>query len=277
MTPDVLIVGHVAKDITDDGWRAGGSVLYAATQCRRLGLNTAVVTVCSPDVEPEALVPDVSWHVLRDEASTTFENRYVGGQRSQRVLDQARAIQIDDIPGSWQGAPVVLLMPIFHDVALDVVSAFSCSATLLGASVQGWLRQLDITRVIPPEVTPSARVWQGTDVVVASEEDLRDPDTAVQWSKYVPTVVLTRAEQGTTVWQDGHRSDLPALKVDAIDPTGAGDIFTAAFMVRLNETGDSVAAARFASAAAALAVQGWGIEAVGDRDEIELLLRREAA
>ncbi|MGE0686601.1 MAG: PfkB family carbohydrate kinase [Dehalococcoidia bacterium] len=277
MTPDVLIVGHVAKDITDDGWRAGGSVLYAATQCRRLGLNTAVVTVCGPDVDPEALVPDVSWMVLRDNTSTTFENQYEGGSRSQRILDQGRPIRVEDIPEAWQGAPIVLLMPVFQDVDLEIVSAFACSATLLGASVQGWLRQLDITRVMPPLETPSAKAWRGVDVVVASEEDLRDPESAGEWSEYVPIVVLTRAEQGTTVWQDGRRSDVAALRVDAIDPTGAGDVFTAAFVVRLQESGDAAEAARFASAAAALAVQGIGTEAIGDREAIEALLRREAA
>lgn len=277
MTPDVLIVGHVAKDITDDGWRAGGSVLYAATQCRRLGLNTAVVTVCGPDIEPEVLLPDVSWHVFRDTTSTTFENRYAGGHRNQRLLDRARPLMVDDIPEECQRAPIVLLMPIFHDVDPEIVSSFACSATLLAASVQGWLRELDITFIVPPSTAPSARPWQGTDIVVASEEDLRDPETAAEWSRYVPTVVLTRAEQGTTVWQDGRRTDLPALEVDAIDPTGAGDVFAAAFTVRLHETGDPIDAARFATAASALSVQGRGTEAIGGRETIEALLRREAA
>jgi hypothetical protein len=172
MTPDVLIVGHVTKDLVDEGWRAGGSVLYAAVQCQRLGLNVAAVTVCSSDIDPVALAPGVSWQVINDETSTTFENRYAEGQRSQQVLAQAQQIEIDDIPEEWQGAPVVLLMPVFRDIDEAILASFACWATLSGASVQGWLRELDITAIQTPAETPSGRRWQGTDAVFLSEEDL---------------------------------------------------------------------------------------------------------
>jgi sugar/nucleoside kinase (ribokinase family) len=273
MTPDVLIVGHVTKDLVDEGWRAGGSVLYAAAQCQRLGLQVAAVTVCSGDLDPASLAPEVSWQVINDETSTTFENRYAEGQRSQRVLAQARQIEIDDIPEEWQGAPVVLLMPVFRDVDEAILASFACSATLSGVSVQGWLRELDITTVRIPDETPSGRRWQGTDAVFLSEEDLAEPESAEAWTAYVPTVVLTRGERGTTVWSNGVRVDLPAIEVDAVDATGAGDVFAAAFMVRLHENGDTVDAARFATAAAAFAVQGRGIEAIGGREAIESLMR----
>jgi sugar/nucleoside kinase (ribokinase family) len=273
MTPDVLLVGHITKDLTNDGWRPGGSVLYAAAQCRRLGLNVAAVTACGPEIEPQALMPDVQWHVVRDTTSTTFENRYADGRRTQQLIDRARQLELDDIPEGWQAAPIVLLMPVFHDVDPDIVSAFACSATLLGASVQGWLRQLDITMVQPAQDRPSARAWQGTDVVFVSDEDVQDAESVEQWSRYIPTIALTRGTQGTTLWHEGTRHDLPALPVNEVDPTGAGDVFAAAFMVRLQQAGNAVEAARFASAAAALAVQGRGTEAIGDRDAIERLAR----
>src|SRR5688572_6368805 len=100
MTPDLLVVGHIVKDLIPGGWQAGGSVVYAAMQGQRLGLNVAAVTVCSSDVNPRAVVADVSdghsagphpnplpegegtfnWHVAHDDVTTTFENRYVEGQ-----------------------------------------------------------------------------------------------------------------------------------------------------------------------------------------------------
>ena len=277
MTPDVLLVGHIAKDITDDGWRAGGSVLYAAAQCRKLGLNVAVVTACGPEIDPPSLLPDVSWHVVPDMASTTFENRYEGDERTQLLLDRARPITIVDVPEEWQEAPIVQLMPIFHDVDVDMVSTFSCSATILGLSVQGWLRQLDITTIRRPEVIPDGRAWHGADVLFLSEEDLRVPEAAAEWAPYVPTIVLTRAGKGLTVWKDSCRTDFAGFPVEAVDPTGAGDVFASAFTVRLHETGDATEAARFASAAAALSVQGRGVEAVASREAIDAFLRREAA
>ncbi len=277
MTPDVLIVGHIAKDITNDGWRAGGSVLYAGEQCRRLGLNVAAVTICSAEIDPETLLPGVSWHTIRDTTSTTFENRYVEGRRSQRVLAQARQIGLDDIPEAWQTAPIVMLMPIMQDVDEAIISAFACSATLLSVSVQGWLRELDITRVRPVATLPTGKAWQGADVVFLSEEDVARSEAVSAWAPFVPNVVLTRAHHGCTVWHDGIRTDLPAFDAREIDPTGAGDVFAAAFTVRLHESGDSLDAARFASAAAVLAVEGVGLTAVGDRAAIEARLVREAA
>jgi sugar/nucleoside kinase (ribokinase family) len=277
MTPDVLLVGHITRDVTDDGWRAGGSVLYAAAQCQRLGLNTAVVTVCDHEIQPETLVPGVNWQVIGDNTSTTFENREVDGRRQQRVLDQARQISIEDVPDEWQAAPIVLLMPVFHDVDHAFVGAFTCSSTILAVTVQGWLRKIDIPNVEQPNATPSARAWQGVDVVFVSKEDVPDPEAVVAWAEQIPTVVLTRGKEGTTIWSDGHRADLPIIPADEVDPTGAGDIFATAFTLRFFETQDALEAARFASAAASLAVGGKGIEAVGTRDAIEARLRREAA
>ena len=43
---------------------------------------------------------------------------------------------------------------------------------------------------------------------------------------------------------------MPAFKVKAVDTLGAGDVFHAAFAFRLVETGDLIAAMRFAGAAA---------------------------
>ncbi len=277
MTPDVLIVGHIAKDITDDGWRAGGSVLYAAAQCQKLGLNTAVVTAWAESLDPAALVPGVAWQVRHDENSTTFENRYVDGNRTQRLLARGVPLGIEDIPEEWQMAPIVLLMPVFHDVEENVVSSFSCSATLLGVTLQGWLRQLDITVVRPPTQIPAGREWQGADFLFLSEEDIADPEAAEAWAQYVPHVILTRGKRGATVWSSDRRIDLPAVKAPEVDPTGAGDIYATSFAVRYRETGDVAEAAGFAAAAAAISVGGVGLANVANRATIEALRSTEAA
>jgi sugar/nucleoside kinase (ribokinase family) len=58
-----------------------------------------------------------------------------------------------------------------------------------------------------------------------------------------------------------------------VDPTGAGDVFAAAFLVRYHETGDAADAAAFAACAASCAVEGVGVSSLGDRPEV---LRRMA-
>jgi sugar/nucleoside kinase (ribokinase family) len=53
-----------------------------------------------------------------------------------------------------------------------------------------------------------------------------------------------------------------------VDPTGAGDVFAAAFLVRYQETGNPLEAAAFAACAASCAVEGVGATSLGDRAEV---------
>jgi 2-dehydro-3-deoxygluconokinase len=61
------------------------------------------------------------------------------------------------------------------------------------------------------------------------------------------------------LFSDGSsRTRLPGLRVGTVDATGAGDCFCGNLLARI-AAGDSIfAATRFANAAAALAVQGFG-------------------
>ena len=52
----------------------------------------------------------------------------------------------------------------------------------------------------------------------------------------------------------------PTFKVEAVDPTAAGDCFTGVLVKQYAETKDIVASARYASAAAAISVQHLGAQ-----------------
>jgi hypothetical protein len=265
---DFLAVGHVVKDITTAGWRLGGSVVYATVQAQRLGLSTAAVTVCSPDVSPAELLPGTTWHVLPDEQTTTFENRYRDGVRRQRLVQSARPIGAAQIPRAWVETPIVQVAPVFHDVDVGAGSVFP-EACLVGLSGQGWLRQLHGSDVRPGDVDESAP-WLIGDIVFVSEEDVTSPEAVSAWLRYVPLVVLTRGAAGFTVFDDAGRHDFEGAPAEEVDPTGAGDVFAAAFLVRWRETGgDLEATARFAATAAALSTEAEGFDGVATRERIE--------
>src|SRR5690606_39831490 len=88
-----------------------------------------------------------------------------------------------------------------------------------------------------------------------------------------PLVALTRGDQGVLVAADGAAPvAVPARAVRAIDPTGAGDAFTAGFVDAWLRTGDALAAAEAAVFVAARAVMvigggpaGWARRAGGPR------------
>jgi sugar/nucleoside kinase (ribokinase family) len=272
MVPDLVLAGHIVKDVCPEGWQPGGGVSFGAVQAQRLGLNVAVVTSCSPDVDPERLFPGVDWRIVPSDQSTSFDNRYAGGRREQRVVSQARQIRDDDVPPDWRASPIVLLTPVYHDVDPAIARAFS-PESLVGVAPQGWLRRLENGRV-RIDTVEDAPGWLAGDVVFVSEEDVADPASVAGWQSRVPAVVLTRGSAGCTVWSAAGRRDVTAPQMAEVDPTGAGDVFATAFIVRYHETRDSLEAARFACAAAALSITAPRFEAIGDRTAIEAVMQR---
>jgi sugar/nucleoside kinase (ribokinase family) len=276
MTPQLLIVGHIVKDLTPTGWVAGGGALYAAAQAQKLGLDTVIVTACDAVVDPAALVPGVQWRVLPVPECTRFENTYAAGHRTQRVYPVDRPISLSDVPEDWRRAPLVLLTPVFHDVDPALPALLKTDDNLVGLGAQGWLRRQENGKVLPGSSNGDL-AWLAGDAVFVSEEDVSDPEAIAAWQNRVRTVVLTRGSAGYTVWDGRGRHEIAAEPACERDPTGAGDIFATAYLTRYQETSDALASARFAAAAAAHSVEGAGIEAVGDRAAIEARLARHGA
>lgn len=71
-------------------------------------------------------------------------------------------------------------------------------------------------------------------------------------------VALTLGKDGTLVATRTERRTLAARRVEAVDATGAGDMFDGAFISEWLRTGDPFAAADYANAAAALSTLGRG-------------------
>ncbi len=90
----------------------------------------------------------------------------------------------------------------------------------------------------------------------------------------VRVVVLKRAERGCVVATgEGEQLSVPAWPVDAVDPTGAGDAFDAAFAVEWLAGRPLEEVARFANAVGALATTGLGATAaLPTRAQVEAFL-----
>ena len=61
---------------------------------------------------------------------------------------------------------------------------------------------------------------------------------------------------------------IPPRKANEVDPTGAGDIFATAFLLRLQETGDPVQSARFANITASFGVEHLGVAGIPSREKV---------
>lgn len=263
--PNYVVVGHVARDVVPGGYAPGGTALYAALAASRLGVATGVLTSAPPDMDVASVLGDAQVAVVPSREATIFENRYTPEGRVQFLRGRAAALGPGDVPGAWRGARMLHLGPIDDEVDPAIAAVFPRALRL--ATPQGWLRRWDSDECVYP--LPHATILDrlpALDVVVMSEEDLageRSPQEAVDaYRERVRIVVLTHGERGATVYAGKGVLHVPAFSAHEVDPTGAGDVFAAAFLVRYSEEKDLWGAARFAAAAASFVVEGRGASTV---------------
>jgi pfkB family carbohydrate kinase len=271
--PDFLAIGHITRDLLPDGrWRLGGAVTFAALTAARLGLRPAIVTSAPSDVLAvlDAVLPDIPLSVVPSAEATTFENIYTAQGRQQILHGRAAPLTLASVPEAWRDAPIVLLGPVAQEIDASVVSGSPDS--LVAATPQGWLRQWDADGVVTPSPLSNADVQlPHLRALILSREDIGvSADEVIgQWARIVPLIAVTCSRDGAYIWEHGVRSDVFAgYPAHEVDPTGAGDVFAAAFLCELQETGDAAAAIDFANRVAACSVEAAGGEGIPTREMV---------
>lgn len=273
--PDYLVVGTVTRDlIAGGGYRIGGTATYSAVTARALGCRVAVLTSAGDDLPLADLFDGIDLRVIPAPQTTTFENIYYDGRRRQYVRAVAAHLTPADVPPEWRRARIAHLGPLVQEIGPEMVDVFPAE-TLVGVTPQGWLRAWDATGLVRNQPWSSApRILARADAMVLSPEDVGgDSAQLAQYVGLARLAAVTHSWQGATLYHQGRQVTYPAYHVSEIDPTGAGDVFAAAFFIRLAETGDPPEAARFANAAASFAVEGEGISTIASRSAVEERLR----
>jgi len=272
--PDFLVIGVVTKDVVPGGHTIGGTATYAALTARNLGYRAAVLTSAEPTLDLGAALAGVDVHRVPSAATTTFDNQYVDGQRRQYLYAVADPIAATDVPASWRQAPVVHLGPLARELPADLPAHFPHS--LVGVTPQGWLRTWDgdDRLVRRRDWVEAPTVLAHTDVLVFSEEDVAgDQETIAAWVRLVPILIVTQGARGADVYVQGKPRHVNAFPAREVDPTGAGDVFAAAFLLRFHESGDPYEAARFAHCVASFCVEGPGTTNLPTREQVAQRLK----
>lgn len=270
MPPQFLVVGHVTRDLQTLGYRLGGTAVYASLAAQRLGLRAGLVTASHPDLQLSKQLAGVEVVNKASRRTTTMRNEYLPQGRVQYMEEVASPITVEDIPPDWRGCSVVLLGPVAQEVDTAIASVFK--GALLGLCLQGWLRRWDSSkRVSGISLKDEAFLSHGR-VAFVSQDDLPSRHLPEGWLKLVQVFILTRGREGAMLHVERRWYRVPSWPAREVDPTGAGDVFAAAYLVRYHETGDPFAAALFASAAASLKVEGVGPAAVPTREAVEARL-----
>lgn len=95
----------------------------------------------------------------------------------------------------------------------------------------------------------------------------------------VGILVVTLAEQGSRIYCPDRTIDIPAVPVDVVDVTGAGDTYCISFVSVMELCEDPLLAGTFAAHAASLSITGLGARsgAVGAGPVLEFMRRRGQA
>lgn len=258
---DYLVIGHVTCDLTPTGKRVGGTVSFSGRTAQALGCRTAVLTSAAPAYDLSQAMAGITVQNKPSTVTSTFENIYTPDGRIQILHDRAEPLSAVDVPETWLRAPIVHLAPLTNEVDADLVHTFSNS--LIGVTPQGWMRRWDENgRVYAREWAEAEKVLPLAAAVILSEEDLPYPAMLDQFVSQSRLLVLTQGERGCMVYFGDETRQIPAPQVTEIEPTGAGDVFAAAFLVRLYQTGGNPwEAARYANEFAAHSVTQIGLEA----------------
>ncbi len=286
-TPDFLTIGHVTRDILpDQSFLLGGTVTFAALTAYRLGLVAAITTCGDADLVAElpARLPKIGLAVRTSSSTTAFINSYNDGFRTQFLRARADQLQLEDVPEAWRQTSIVLFGPLDQELAPSFIRHFPRShGSIFAATPQGWLRRWDEDgRVWPTPWTAAEDILPLLDVLILSHDDLlpfadgnRTAADAMlsKWSMQVPLLVATDGKHGATLFQHGIEERFPAYVAREVDPTGAGDVFAAAFLVYYRRHGDPRKAVDFANCVASLSIEHVGIAGIPTMEMVRERIR----
>lgn len=251
----------MTRDVTPAGNLVGGTVSYSGRVAQALGCETAVLTSCQPDDEGLKSLADLTVKVIPAAHTSTFENIYEANGRVQMLYTVADPIRAEHLPSDWTNPTVVHLGPLTNEIDPAIIHQFPNS--IIGLTPQGWLRRWTADGRVYARDWPEAEHYLPlADVAILSEEDLLNATMLPRYLKAAKLLILTENAQGCTVFAGDDVRQIPAHAVTLVEPTGAGDIFAAAFLTRYAQNGRNPwQAAEFANFVAAQSVTQIGLDA----------------
>jgi len=262
---NVAVVGSLSRDVVAGAApRPGGAVYYAARALSRIGADAHIVARCGAADLNELLPQLDSFGVpvtLRTgERTTAFTFHYEGDHRVMRVDDIGDPWTVDDAT-SWVAAAIgetkwIQVGALLRtDFSASTLAALADGRRQLLVDAQGLVR---LARVGPLErdadVDPA--LLRSLAVLKLNEDEARILAGGVEPEQLralgVPEIVLTLGSEGALLVTNAHSERIARVPVEGVvDPTGAGDSFSAAYVSARARGAAPVEAAREANALAA--------------------------
>ena len=253
----IASMGHLSRDVVAGGDpRPGGGVFWSARALAHLGASAGVHASCSAAHRLELLPPleafglPVTWYDSSTTAAYSFH--YEGDRRimwQDAVGDPWPAERAVQAAGDAAWINVCALART--DFPEQTLAALAADGRRLLVDLQGLVR----TATVGPLQTDEhiGDVIRHIEVLKLNDEEAQALVGSAEPERMralgVPEVILTLGSQGAWVVTPSLLEHVPAEPVEGpVDPTGAGDTYSATYLVRRAEGADPVEAARDAAA-----------------------------
>jgi sulfofructose kinase len=260
----------------------GGQVATTLAACSSFGLRTAYVGTVGGDDHGRrirqalaAALVDVSFAVVRD-APNRHAVILVDERNGDRTVvwhrDPALVFGAGEVPGA-----VIAAARLLHVDDLDEDAAIAAAqiAARAGIPVTSDIDRVT-ARTLELMALSTAPILSAH--VPAALTGERDPERALRQLRtgHPGWLCVTLGTHGAMLLEDDRLHRVPAFAIDAVDTTGAGDVFRAGFIYALLQAQSPSRILRFAAAAAALSCTREGaMTSVPTVDEVERLLAAE--
>jgi sugar/nucleoside kinase (ribokinase family) len=275
----VAVVGSVTIDRNELADRtllkAGGAATYAGLTYRRHSVPTVIV--CNVAPAEEAILAllrrqGIQVNSGRTGHTTRFVNREQPGGRTQSAPALAASIGWGQVAAVCDRVACLHLGPLHPgDIDPQVFSGLQRSNALIVLDAQGLTRRIDRGRIAAAGSEHLAAALRAADIVKADEAELEvvraacGADIEALMERYdIAEWIVTRGPRGGSIHVRGGRDHHyePVGVGPPVDPTGAGDVFLAAYTVaRFRLLQPPAAAARHAARISAEQVAGRYIDA----------------
>lgn len=280
---EVLVIGSAARDVVQDdprGWRLGGGVTYGGLTLARLGLRPRVLVgvdrLAADAAELDALrEAGADVRLVHLDRSPVFENVETPAGRIQTCIEPGDPLSVATLPAEWRTARAWLLGPVADELP-DAWASVPPADAMVAFGWQGILRELPRGGLVMKRPPGPSALLRRSNIVGVSRYDV-DAATPLEelWRLLAAdsTLLVTEGHLGgmeirLSGGEPDSRRRYPAVPATPeVDPTGAGDVFLAAYLAAqihgpLAASGRHGSDLRLAAAAASLNVQGPGLSGV---------------
>jgi sugar/nucleoside kinase (ribokinase family) len=286
---DLVTVGHFAIDTIRSPSTAfskqalGGPPTYVSVAAARLGAKVSVVSKVGEDFSNNYVewlrnnkVDLSGFRRIKDASTTKFDINYQeNGKRKLQLKARAPPIFAEDLPKNLR-AKAIHVAPIAGELSEETVAKLRKATSILSLDPQGFVRSFDARGNVSLRRWEGRQVLEQVDVFKSSLSEIESitgtgklKAAMRRISEYgVKAVIVTRGREGSVLLFDGTFFSIQAYKSRRIvDPTGAGDAFSGAFLAEYVRRKDPLWCACVGAALASFIVEGIGAQRFGEKEE----------